>query len=418
MARPAKTVAGISVAVAAALSLTACGGGSGAQQSADAKQTLTVWGMGEEAKRLATVAKDFEKDNPNITVKVTPIGWDVVGQKMTAAAAAGKLPDMAQMGSTMMGQYIALDVLEPVNTKTFKKSDFFPATWNSNVVDGTAYGVPWYADVRGLYYRTDLAEKAGVDKAPVTWDDHHKLAEAYQKNGAQYGTALQPGNTGAWQSWLQFLYSEGGSLTDADGKAALDSPEAVKAFRTWGSYFKDGLAKKNFVPGADVAKTFAKGEEPTFMSGPWMVQNLNEQQPQLKGKWKTAPLPAGPKGSVSWVGGASLVTFKDSEHKAAAEKFTQYLTTPETQAAWYGATKSLPANKAAYDLPEIKDSAEADSLKVFRQALDTGKEIPALEKWNEIAAAIEGTLEKIAQGGDPAAEAKKLQATTEGLISQ
>ncbi len=84
------------------------------------------------------------------------------------------------------------------------------------------------------------------------------------------------------------------------------------------------------------------------------------------------------------------MTFKDSEHKAAAEKFTQYLTTPpETQAAWYGATKSLPAAKAAYDRPEIKDSAEADSLKVFRGALDTGKEIPALEKWNEIAAAIE-----------------------------
>ncbi|MGW2475171.1 extracellular solute-binding protein [Streptomyces sp. NPDC001665] len=418
MARPAKTVIGISVAVAAALSLTACGGGGGAQQSADAKQTLTVWGMGEEAKRLATVAKDFEKDNPNITVKVTPIGWDVVGQKMTAAAAAGKLPDMAQMGSTMMGQYIALDVLEPVDTKTFKKSDFFPATWNSNVVDGTAYGVPWYADVRGLYYRTDLAKKAGDDKAPVTWEDHHKLAEAYQKAGSQWGTALQPSNTGAWQSWVQFLYSEGGSIVGEDGKSALGSPEAVKAFETWGRYFEDGLAKKNFVPGSDVGKTFAKGDEPMFMSGPWMVQNLSEQQPQLKGKWKTAQLPAGPKGSVSWVGGASLVTFKDSEHKAAAEKFTQFLTTPEAQANWYGVTKSLPANKAAYDQPQLKDSPEADSLKVFRKALDTGREVPALEKWNEIAAAIEATLGKVAQGGDPATEAKKLQTVTEGLIAQ
>ncbi|MFG2429452.1 sugar ABC transporter substrate-binding protein [Streptomyces sp. NPDC048590] len=418
MARPTKPVAGISIAVVAALTLSACGGGSGEQQAADAKQTLTVWGMGEEAKRLSEVAQDFEKDNPNITVKVTPVGWDVVGQKMTAAAAAGKLPDMAQMGSTMMGQFIALDTLEPVDEKVFDKADFFPATWDNNVVDGTAYGVPWYADVRGLYYRTDLAEKGGVDKAPATWEDHHKLAEAYRKAGSQWGTALQPGNTGAWQGWLQFLYSEGGDIVGEDGRSALGSPEAVKALETWGSYFKDGLAKKNFVPGSDVAKTFAKGDEPTFMSGPWMVQNLNEQQPQLKGKWKTAPLPAGPKGSVSWVGGASLVTFKDSEHKAAAEKFTQYLTTPEMQASWYEMAKSLPANKAAYDQPQLKDGAEAESLAVFRKALDTGKEVPALEKWNEIAAAIEATLQKVAQGGDPAAEAKKLQTTTEGLISK
>ena len=95
MARPAKSVVGIAVAVVSALSLTACGGGSSEEQkSADAEQTLTVWGMGEEGKRLAEVAKDFEKDNPNITVKVTPVGWDVVGQKLKAAAAGGKLPDV------------------------------------------------------------------------------------------------------------------------------------------------------------------------------------------------------------------------------------------------------------------------------------------------------------------------------------
>lgn len=417
MARLAKSAAGIAVTLATALTMTACGGGSDQQTGADAKQTLTVWGMGEEAKRLQEVSKDFTKQHPNITIKVTPVGWDVVGQKMTSAAAAGKLPDMAQMGSTMMGQFVALDALEPVNTKTFKKSDFFPATWDNNVVDGTAYGVPWYADVRGLYYRTDLAKKAGVDKAPTTWADHKALAETYQKHGSKFGTALQPSNTGAWQSFVQFLYSEGGDIVDKDGKSALGSAAAVKAFRTWGGYFKDGLAKKNFVPGSDVAKTFAGGDEPMFMSGPWMVRNLNDQQPQLKGKWKAAPLPAGPKGSVSWVGGASLVTFKDSAHKAAAEEFTKYLTTAKMQAKWYDVVRDLPANKAAYDQPQVADNAQADGLDVFQKALDTGKAVPALEKWNEIAAQIEDALGKIAQGADPAATAKKLQSTTEGLMN-
>lgn len=197
MSRIAKSV-GLAMTVVSAIGLTACGSSGGNGVAADAKQTITVWAMGEEGARLQSVTKEFTKEHPNITVKVTPVGWDVVHQKLVAAAAAGKLPDMAQMGSTMMGEFISLDALEPVDTQTFDKDDFFPAAWNGNVQDGKVYGVPWYADTRALYYRTDLADKAGVTKAPTTWKEQSDLASAYQrKAGADWGTALQPGSTGA-----------------------------------------------------------------------------------------------------------------------------------------------------------------------------------------------------------------------------
>ena len=91
--------------------------------------------------------------------------------ELLVAVAAGKLPDMAQMGSTMLGEFIKLGVLDPVDAKTFHKGDFFPAAWDGGVKDGKAYGVPWYVDTRSLYYRTDLAKKAGLDKPPATWED-------------------------------------------------------------------------------------------------------------------------------------------------------------------------------------------------------------------------------------------------------
>ncbi|MCX4510763.1 MULTISPECIES: extracellular solute-binding protein [Streptomyces] len=413
MTRTAKSVS-IAATVVTALSLTSCGGSGGDQAAADAKQTLTVWAMGEEATRLQTLAKEFTGEHPNITVKVTPVGWDVVHQKLVSGAAAGTLPDMAQMGSTMMGEFIELDTLEPVDDKAFKKDDFFPATWDGNVVDGKAYGVPWYADARALYYRTDLAEKAGFDKAPATWKDLRDLAAAYKnKGGAEWGLDLQPGSTGAWQGWVPFLYATGGELLGEDGKPALDSPETVRALAEFGHYFDAGLAKKNFVPGHDVLKDFAADRVPMFQSGPWMVQNIAEQQPQLDGKWKVAPLPAD-KSSTSWVGGSSLVTFKDSEHKAAAQEFTTFLTTAKTQAKWYEISKTLPANKAAWDEPALK--AGGESLAVFRKSLDTAKEIPPMATWNEFSVQIEDALEKVARGADPAATAKKLQQSTEGLV--
>lgn len=189
------------------MTLSACGS-SGGDVAADEKQTLTVWAMGAEGEKLADVAEVYEKANPNITVKVTPIGWDVAHQKLVSAAAAGTLPDVAQMGGTYMGEFSELGVLEPVDTEVFDKKDFFPAGWEQGEVDGTAYGVPWYVDTRVLYYRTDLAEKAGVTEAPTDWKGLKGLATAYQeKAGTKWGLSIQPSGLDTVQNFSSFLYS-------------------------------------------------------------------------------------------------------------------------------------------------------------------------------------------------------------------
>lgn len=196
MRRPA-TTASIALTVASALTLTACGGSGGAEVAADAKQTLTVWAMGTEGEKLADVAKAYEKTHTNITVKVTPVGWDVAHQKLVAAAAADKLPDVVQMGGTYLGEFADMGVLEPVDTKTAKEGDFFPAAWDQVSYDGKAYGVPWYVDTRVLYYRTDLAAKASLKTAPATMTELQKAAEAYkEKAGDQVGAVHPAGWSG------------------------------------------------------------------------------------------------------------------------------------------------------------------------------------------------------------------------------
>ena len=77
-------------------------------------------------------------------------------------------------------------------------------------MDGTSYGVPWYVETRVLYYRKDLAEKAGWTTAPTTWDELKRFAKDLQsKAGAKYGIYLQPGQTGSWQTVLPFAWSNG-----------------------------------------------------------------------------------------------------------------------------------------------------------------------------------------------------------------
>ncbi|MCX4548463.1 sugar ABC transporter substrate-binding protein [Streptomyces sp. NBC_01387] len=409
----ATRTASAAIAIASAFTLAACGSSGGGSVAADKKQTLTVWAMGAEGEKLADVAKEYQKANPNITVKVTPVGWDVAHQKLVSAAAAGTMPDIAQMGGSYMGEFADLGVLEPVDTKTFKEGDFFPASWKQGVIDDKAYGVPWYVDTRVLYYRTDLAKKAGIDKAPSNWKEMEQLASAYQKQGTKWGAYIQPSGLDTVQSFYPFLYSAGGEIVDDNGKVVIDSPAAIRAFKEYGSYFSKGLIKKSVQPGYDVIKDFGNSTVPMFFGGPWQTSMINEGQPQLKGKWAVAKIPAD-KASVSMAGGSSLVISKDSDHKDAAKAFISYLTNTKGQADWFERSKDLPANTSAWKTGEL---ATDPSLKVYGEQMKTAKTSPVQPKWTEITSKVDTAIESVTQGKSSAeAAAKKAQSEIESLV--
>ncbi|MGW5123544.1 sugar ABC transporter substrate-binding protein [Streptomyces sp. NPDC004069] len=410
----AVAIGSIAVTLASALALTACGGSGGAGVAADAKQTLTVWAMGTEGERLGDVAKEYQTSHSNIDIKVTPVGWDVAHQKLVAAAAAGKLPDVMQMGGTYLGEFADMGALEPVDTGTFHQDDFFPAAWQQGVYDGKAYGVPWYVDTRVLYYRTDLAQKAGIKSAPATMAELQTDAAAYQsKAHTKWGLDIQPGGLDTVQSFYPFLFSAGGAILDDQGKPVVNSPEAVKALDYYGSYFKKGLSQKSVPPGYDVMKDFNTGSVPMFLGGPWMTGLLNDNYPDIKGKWAIAPIPAD-KASVSEAGGSSLAVSADSEHKAAAKQFIEYLTGAKGQADWFERTNDLPANRVAWDSGRLATDAE---LKVWRRQMETAKATASVPQLTEITSKVDSAIASVTQGNSTAKAAlDKAQSEIEGLV--
>jgi len=183
------------LAVAASLALTGCGrdsgsdagpGASKAISDAKASGTINVWAMGTEGEKLQDFVKDFETANPDATVKVTAVPWEAAHDKISAAIASGKTPDVSLIGTTWMGEFAKAGGLDPTPDGLVKDSDFYGGAWGSTVVGNTSYGVPWYVETRVLYYRTDLAKKAGWDKAPATWDEAELLLVSMTSAG---GTA-------------------------------------------------------------------------------------------------------------------------------------------------------------------------------------------------------------------------------------
>jgi multiple sugar transport system substrate-binding protein len=399
----------------ASLALTGCGREADSQEDGPgqgdaisggaAKGTIEVWAMGTEGDMLGDFVKAFEKENPDAKVKVTAVPWESAHDKIQNAIAGGETPDVSLIGTTWMGEFAEAGGLEPTPEGLVDENDFFEGPWGSTVVGDTSYGVPWYVETRVLYYRSDMAEKAGWSEAPQSWDELKQFAQDLQKKGgAEYGINLPPGQTGSWQTMLPFAWSNGASVTnDAGTEYTLESPEMTEALEYYKSFFDEGIAGPDRVldPG-ELESGFAKGTFGSFVSGPWHT-GLVEDAGVTQEQYTLAPLPGKDSApGTSFVGGGNLAVFSDSDNKESSWKLVQWLTDPEVQQDFYDAVGDLPSVKAAWESGKLSEDPQ---LQVFEEQLGSTEAPPAVPTWEQIAAVIDSDVEKATKGAIPVDEA-------------
>ena len=171
---------------ALALVVAACGasdgGGSEPIKAGKASGTINVWAWGNEGEVLGEMTKQFEAANPGTKVNVTAVPVDAAHDKILTSVAGNQAPDVAMVGTTWMGELARTQTLDEAPA-SIDQSQFFKGAADTVKVDGKTYGVPWYVETRLLYYRTDIAKKAGVTEAPKTWDELKTAARAMQEKG-------------------------------------------------------------------------------------------------------------------------------------------------------------------------------------------------------------------------------------------
>jgi multiple sugar transport system substrate-binding protein len=385
-------------------------GSSGGSSAAALSGELTIWAMGNEGTKLGTLATAFMTANPGVKVSVTPVDWGQAVAKLTTAIAGNTTPDVSQMGTDMMGQFGATGAFDPVPAD-IDPSAYFQSAVNTNLVGGVASGVPWYVETRLLYYRTDIATKAGITAPPATWDDLAAMAKAMkEKGGAKWGISLGTKN---WQEYFPFLWQNGGDVVDASGNPTLNSPQAVEALTFYDSFFKAGLTPKSVPEGFDITPAFVKGDNPMFFSGPWHLGLIDTAGgADFKGKWAIAPMPKKVT-ATSFLGGSNVVVFKNSKNKDAAWAFVKFLSDPKTQALWYTTATDLPAVQSGWDDPAVKSDP---NVAMFGAQLKDTKAQPVSATWSKLSSAINDTLEKMTTGGmEPQAAADQMQKDAESI---
>ena len=383
---------------------------------------------------VQALVPEFERTHPGIRVTVQQIPFSAAHEKLLTSVVGRATPDIAQLGNTWVPELVALRALAPLDSmlarsSTIARDDYFNGIWDTNVLRGATYGVPWYVDTRVLFYRSDLLADAGVPTAPATWSEWRDAMRRIRARagGHRYGILL-PVNEWA-QPIILGLAVGAPLLRDHDGYGDFSEPHFRAAFAFYVSLFRDSLAAPiSNTQIANMYQSFANGDFAMFISGPWDVgECLRRLPPALRGRWATAPMPAwdaesgalagplagplagaraGPRAGardtttpgISLAGGSSLVVFRGSAHPEAAWAFIEYLSDSTRQARFYALTGDLPSRRSAW-----RDSALAGDpyARAFRRQLQFVRATPKIPEWDEITTLITDHSEAAVRGGTP-----------------
>jgi multiple sugar transport system substrate-binding protein len=357
-------------------------------------EVVQLWAVGREGEVVRDLVPDFERRHPGRSVRVQQIPWSAAHEKLLTAYVGGAMPDVFQAGNTWLPELVALGALEPLDARIARsasvaRDDYFPGILDTNVIDGTTWGVPWYVDTRLLFYRSDLLAAVGGPDPPRTWEEWTAAMTRLAARAAPDGYAiLLP--LREWQTPVILAFQRSATLLrDGDRWGNFRSAPFRAAFAFYLDLSRRGLAPRaGDTAVTNVYQDFARGYFGFYVTGPWNLGEFARRlPPAFAARWSTAPWPApGPDyPGVSLAGGASLVVARGSRRKDAAWALVEYLSEPVQQVRLHHLTGDLPARRSAWEAAGLRDDRRT---RAFWVQLQSVRSTPKIPEWERIAARL------------------------------
>ena len=204
---------------------------------------IAWWGGDARATKTIAVIEMFQEVYPYITMLYEFSGWDDHWTKLATQAAGGNLPDIMQHDYARISEWVANDLLMPVDefadAGVLDFSDVADTTLAGGRVDGKLYGVNLGTNALDMEIAVDLLEEAGLDipASDWSWDDFEALCIAIRDSLGIWGYA---GNSLFHDHmWKQIYMSLGEWVFSADGKSLGyddDQPAINQLNRILGMY--------------------------------------------------------------------------------------------------------------------------------------------------------------------------------------
>jgi multiple sugar transport system substrate-binding protein len=394
----------------------------GCDSAVDRRTAVEFWAMGAEGERVKPLIEEFERTHPGVKIVIQQVPWSAAHEKLLTAFAGDALPDVCQLGNTWLAEFAALDCLEKLSDRVAKSdvvkaADYFEGVWQSNVLAGSVYGIPWYVDTRVIFYRKDLLAAAGHDGPPGSWQEWMQTMRDVKQHVEAERQARPPGSTSNSadderyaillptnefeQPIILGMQAGADMLRDGGRRGSFSSSEFRRAFEFYVNIFDEGLAPKLANTRiSNVWQEFERGTFAMYVSGPWNVNEFRRRMPEdMEDQWSTAPWPseAGGEPGVSTAGGCSLVMFSSSTKKDAAWAFVEFLSQAEQQVEMCLCTSNLPAHQDAWAAAGLLND---EKYQAFYEQLKHVRPVPPVPEWEQIATGeLVKTAEAVIMGG-------------------
>ena len=319
--------------------------------------------------------------------------WQSGLEKITAALAAGNVPDLCELGSTWMPRMLESGQLADWSAGV---ADLKPQLrgWELSSVGDAIYGVPWVMGTRALFYNRRLFARAGLDstRAPETWPELYEAAQKIQRLGGEiHGYGVQAGERYVlFKKFMPFAWGNGGRILSDDVKTAeFDSPQNREALEFYLSLRKVGMMERQDM----LDRAFREGKLGLEVSGAWLCRSIPKESPGLRYGVALVPRPDAERGThASFAGGEVLVSFMAAKRKAQALQLARFLVRPENALKLAIAAQSVqPATVGADTAAYYREHPEQQTM--IRQ-FETAVPTPNHPAWVDMEAAIEDEVEQ------------------------
>ncbi|WP_405923305.1 ABC transporter substrate-binding protein [Streptomyces sp. NBC_00035] len=288
-----------------ALTATACG--SGDDDAADGKTSITVNCMPPKSAKVdrsffEADIKAFEKANPTIDVVAHDAFPCQDPKTFDAKLAGGQMEDVFYTYFTDAKHVVDINQAADITSyvKDLKSYDTIQQQLRDiYTVDGKIYGVPRTGYSMGLIYNKKLFKDAGLDpeKPPATWEELRTAAKAIAGlgNGTVGYADYSAQNQGGWHFTAE-MYSQGGDVVSEDGKSAtIDTPEGKAVLQNLKDmrWTDNSMGSKQLLVINDVQQMMGSGKLGMYLSAPDNIPILVKEKGGNYNDLALAPMPGG-----------------------------------------------------------------------------------------------------------------------------
>lgn len=384
---------------------------------------LTLWapanftpgsGLANVADTYKNLYAEFEKQNPDITIKFEVLaGGTEALQHILTAATAGNLPDLGVVDGFWVPRLVEGDLLQPLNDlwTAEDRADYYNDVIKSVTFKDKIYALWFYNAWRGLYYDKKFLEEMGVE-APTTWDAFGAFAEKAKENGAS--AVMYPGSNSELTTlhMLSMFWGLGGRLVDDAGKPIFFEGENRAALEKVYAIYRE-LVTKGYMPESvstmdesAIRPFFYTRETALVAQSSSSVTQIYTDQPDLKGRLGAVnyPLPDGKIAVPVLVGWTYGIFAKDEARRNAAWKFISFITNKENLGLLNEVQGQLPVRKSIWDARPFFSTNPL--MRQFKGIFDTGgmRPRPAVPIYPVVSNALSQQMGFVLTGAvDPAA---------------